>query len=152
VTIDIRTFAELDIEAPVDVVYDYRLDGDNIPSYNPHTSNIRRVDDGLGLGPGAEWRFDITLDGMGTIETFHRVVEADSPHRIRIEAGNPPLVSHEENLFTPTPSGGTHALFRMHIPVPDEAREGVPLFERLAHEQIEMELANIKRNLENSER
>ena len=149
-TIDVRASAEIDIEAPVDVVFGYRLDGDNIPSYNPHTSNIRRVDDGRGVGPGAEWRFDITLEGMGTFESYHRVVEAESPLRIRIDTGNPPLIAQEENLFTPTASGGTHVLFRLHIPVPDEASEGVPLFEKLAQEQIQMELANIKRNLETS--
>jgi uncharacterized protein YndB with AHSA1/START domain len=144
----VRASASIDIDAAVEVVHGYRLDGNNIPSYNPHTSNIRRVDDGGALGPGSEWRFDITLEGMGTFESFHRVVEVEAPRRIVIMTGNPPLIAREENTFTSTPGGGTHVEFSLVVPVPDEAEEGVPLFEKLSQEQIEMELANIKRNLE----
>ncbi len=147
-TIDVTAFAETDIDAPIDVVFGYRLDGSNIPLYNPHTANIRRSDDSPGLGPGTEWRFDLTLEGLGTFESFHRVVEAEAPRRIVIESGNPPLVAREENIFTPNARGGTHVEFHLHVPVPDEAKDGVPLFRTLSQKQIDMELANIKRNLE----
>ena len=150
-SIDVTAFAEMDIDAPIDVVFRYRLDGDNIPLYNPHTANIRRTAGDGEPGPGAEWRFDITLEGLGTFESYHRVVEADTPKRIVIETGNPPLIAREENVFTPTPDGGTHVEFRLHVPVPDEAKDGVPLFEQLSQQQIDMELANIKSNLERAE-
>ncbi|HJT37554.1 MAG TPA: SRPBCC family protein [Actinomycetota bacterium] len=150
-TIDVNAFAETDIDAPIDVVFRYRLDGDNIPLYNPHTANIRRTAGEGSPGPGAEWRFDLTLEGLGTFESFHRVAEAEEPKRIVIETGDPPLIAREENVFSPTPGGGTHVEFRLHVSVPDEAKDGVPLFEQLSRQQIEMELANIKRNLERGE-
>lgn len=147
-TIEVTAYAETDIDAPIDDVFRYRLDGNNIPMYNPHTAKMRRMDDGVGVGPGAEWRFDITLEGLGTFESFHRVLEADAPKRIVIESGNPPLIAREENLFTPIADGGTHVEFRLLVPVPDEAKDGVTLFRTLSQQQIVMELANIKRILE----
>jgi uncharacterized protein YndB with AHSA1/START domain len=147
-TIDVTAFAQTDIDAPIEAVFAYRLDGNNIPLYNPNTANIQRVDGSSAPGPGAEWRFDLTLEGLGTFQSFHRVIEADPPKRIVIESGNPPLIAREENIFSPTAEGGTHVEFHLQVPVPDDAKDGIPLFEKLSQQQIEMELANIKRNLE----
>lgn len=151
-TTETLTVVTRDIAAPVDVVYLYRLDGLNIPEYNPTVANLRRVDGGSEPGVGADYRFDITLPGMGTFESMHRVAEAESPSRIVIETGNPPLMAHEENLFTPMPDGGTHIEFRIAVSVPDEAKDGIPFIEQTSLAQLTMEVDNIQRILESRAR
>jgi uncharacterized protein YndB with AHSA1/START domain len=146
--LEVTAFVERDIAACIEVAFTYRLDGLNIPEYNPNVANLRRVDNGTEPGAGAEYRFDLTLPGMGTFESYHLVTEAEAPKRIVIETGNPPLVAREENLFTPTPDGGTHLEFRITIPVPDEAKDGAPFFEQTSMEQLTMEVDNIQRILE----
>src|SRR5947207_1249359 len=59
-------FAEdIEIGAPVDAVYAYRLEFMNLPEYNPNVSNLRRTDRGAELGAGAEYAFDISIEEMG---------------------------------------------------------------------------------------
>jgi uncharacterized protein YndB with AHSA1/START domain len=147
-TTETLTVVSRDIAAPIETVYTYRLDGLNIPEYNPTVANLRRVDGGTVLGVGADYRFDITLRGMGTFESMHRVAEAESPKRIVIETGNPPLMAREENFFTPAPGGGTHIEFRIMVSVPDEAIDGIPFIEQTSREQLTMEVDNIQRILE----
>ena len=141
--------ATADIAAPIDVVFQYRLDFRNLPAYNPDVSNFRRVDEGTDLGPGAEYAFDFQPpDFEAAIVTKIRVLEVEPPHKIVITAGPDEIAAHE--VFTLTQSGdATRAHIVVTLTLPGELDDATrQLFEKTHHEQAQLELDQIKKGLE----
>jgi len=144
-------FAEdVEIGAPIEAVYSYRLDFTNLPEYNPSVSNLRRTDGGPEPGVRAEYAFDVSIEEMGgqQMPQTLKVVEADGPERIVFEVG--PWYAREICTFEPTDDGGTHVVFAYVTYVPDELdnEEGRALIESSGRRQARLELDLIKKNLE----
>lgn len=143
------TIAEgIEIAAPPDDVYDYRLDFTNLPAYNPHVSNVRRTDAGDELGAGAEYTFDLELPGAPEpMETPLRVLDAERPSLVTLETG-PGFMARETCTFDPT-EAGTRVIFEQTITlegeIPEDALKAVG---DSAGEQARLELELMKKNLE----
>ena len=144
---EIRAGDAADFGVPIDRVFAYRLDFANLPDYNPHVTNLRRVDGGTQPGPGAEYVFDLALPGMDPVEAPLRVLEAAPPVRIVFESG-PGYMAREESVFTETPDG-THADFTMIITIPGEIDDATrSMIEQSSREQVALELDLMRKALE----
>jgi uncharacterized protein YndB with AHSA1/START domain len=148
VAIEVSYAESIDIAAPIERVFAHRLDFLTLPGYMDQASNIRRVDGGTEPGPGAEYRFDLAIEGMGSMEAYIRVVEVDPPHRIVFDTGSAAMGGREVSTFTPLPDGGTRVELSFTIQLPDEARDGVAFIEESGRRSFRNELAGLKRLLE----
>ena len=149
-TIEVAYAESIDIAAPVEKVVAHRLDFMNLPGYMTQTSNIRRMDAGTEPGPGAEYRFDLTIPDMGQLEAYIRVKEVDPPHRIVFDTGSDAKGGTETSTFTELPNGGTHLEFALVLPVPDEAKDGIAFIEESGRASFRGELEGLKRHFEGS--
>ncbi len=142
---DIRYSESVFIAAEPQDVFGYRIDFTNLPAYNPNVTNLRRVDDGTEPGPGAEYRFDLTLPGMvESIEAPLRVVEADPPLRFTYETG-PGFMARGECTFEPRDGGTVLTLtYTLHL---DDDLDGATtgMLETSGRAQSRLELDNINR-------
>jgi uncharacterized protein YndB with AHSA1/START domain len=136
---------------PVEKVFAHRLDFMNLPGYMVDTSNIHRTDGGSELGPGAEYRFDLTMpNNMGQVESFIRVKEVNPPSRIVFDAGSDFVTGTETSTFTELPDGGTHLEFAIHYDLPDEFKDGLAFIEESGRTFFRTELAGLKSLMEGS--
>ena len=147
-TIEVRYGESIDIAAPVDKVFAHRLDFMNLPGYMDQCSNIRRTDGGTEPGPGAEYLFDLTLPGMGDMESYIRVRSVDPPNTIVFDTGAGEMGGTETSTFTALPDGGTHVSFDLVLPLPDEAKDGIPFIEDSGRSSFRNELLGLKKLLE----
>lgn len=147
-TIEVTYGESIDIDAPIEKVFAHRLDFMNLPGYMEQCSNIRRVDGGTEVGPGAEYRFDLEIGGMGQMEAFIRVTEIDAPKRIVFATGSDQLGGTETSTFTELPGGGTHVEFDLVLPLPDEAKDGIEFIETSGRTSFRTELIGLKQLLE----
>ena len=102
------TYGEtIEINAPIEAIYEYRLDFVKLATYNSHVTNISRTVDGEGgLGNGAEYVFDLALPGWEAgMKAFLKVIETDKPNRIVTDTGTDALAGREVNTFEQLPSG-----------------------------------------------
>lgn len=141
---EIRYVEEIEIAAPIDAVYDYRLDFTNLPAYNPNVSNLRQIEtDAI-----AEYRFDLTLPGMTEgIESPLRVVKADRPHIFEYDTG-PGFMAHGDCTFSETQNGTKIALgytLTFEGEIDDATRAAL---ESSGREQSRLELENIRKVFE----
>ncbi len=143
-TIEISYAESVDIDAPIDKVYAHRLDFGNLPDYMTQCTNIRRTDGGTDPGPGAEYLFDVTIPGMGSMEAYIKVLEVDAPHRIVFDTGSSGMGGREVSTFTELPGGGTHVEFAFSMSLPDEAKEGVSFVEESGRSSFRGELDGLK--------
>jgi len=150
VTIELAYAESVDIAAPIDKVFAHRLDFMNLPGYMDQASNVRRVDEGSEPGPGAEYRFDIQIPGMGQMESFIRVKQVDAPDRIVFDTGSDALGGTETSTFIDLPGGGTHVEFAFRIELPDEAKDGVSFIEDSGRSSFRNELVGLKKLMEGS--
>lgn len=135
------------IAALPETVFDYRLDFENLPDYNPHVSNLRRVDGGHEPGPGAEYLFDLTLPGAGTIESPMRVLEMLKPSFIVLETG-PGYIAREMCRFTRV-AGGTRVELDLTLAFPGEVDDATTkALETQGREQLRLELDLMRKRLE----
>jgi uncharacterized protein YndB with AHSA1/START domain len=148
VTIDVRYGESIDIAAPIEVVFAHRLDFMKLPGYMSQCSNIRRTDGGSEAGPGAEYLFDLTLEGMGQMEAYIRVTSMDPPKTIVFDTGSAGMGGTETSTFTELPDGGTHVNFELYLPLPDEAKDGIPFIEDSGRASFKAELVGLKKLLE----
>jgi uncharacterized protein YndB with AHSA1/START domain len=148
VTIELSYGESIDIDVPIDKVFAHRLDFMNLPGYMDQCSNIRRVDGGTEAGPGAEYRFDLEIAGMGSMEAFIRIKEVDAPKSIVFDTGSDELGGTETSTFTELPGGGTHVEFVLVLPLPDEAKDGVAFVEDSGRNSFRNELIGLKKLLE----
>lgn len=137
-----------DIGAPIERIFDYRLDYLTLAEYNPNVSNVRRTDGGSEPGAGAAYRFDLTIPGMGQMESIIRVKEVDRPRRIVQDSGTDYMVANEICTFGPLPGGGTRVEFTVELDLPDDAKDGLGFLEQSGREQLRIELHTLKKILE----
>lgn len=147
-TIDVRYGEEIDIAAPIEKVFAHRLDFMNLPGYMTQCSNIRRTDGGTEAGPGAEYAFDLTIEGMGQLEAYIRVTSMDPPKTIIFETGSAGMGGTETSRFTELPDGGTHVSFELFLPLPDEAKDGISFIEDSGRTSFRTELIGLKKLME----
>ncbi len=145
-TIELSYAESVEVPAPVEKVFAYRLDFMNLPGYMEQARNIRRVDGGTEPGPGAEYRFDLTISGMGEMEAFIKVLEVDPPGRIVFDTGSTAMGGREVSTFIELPHGGTHVEFAFSIALPDEARDGVGFVEESGRASFRGELQGLRRH------
>lgn len=145
---EIRSSEAAEIAAPVEAVFEYRLDFMNLPDYNPSVTNMRRIDGGSAPGPGAEYAFDLALPGADVpMETPLRVLEAHHPKRIVFETG-PGFMAREVCDFAPA-HDGTRARFEITLTIPGDLDEQTrTAFAANTKEQARLELDLIKKALE----
>jgi uncharacterized protein YndB with AHSA1/START domain len=148
VTIEVRYGESIDIAAPIEKVFAHRLDFMNLPGYMTQCSNIRRTDGGTEAGPGAEYLFDLTIEGMGQMEAFIRVTSMDAPKTIVFDTGSAGMGGTETSTFTELPDGGTHVSFELFLPLPDEAKDGIPFIEDSGRASFRNELIGLKKLME----
>jgi hypothetical protein len=144
---EIRYSETIDIAAPIERVYAYRLDFFNLPDYNPGVSNFRQVA-GDGPGVGAEYLFDLVMmEGAPPMETPIKVIDAREPDLVVFDTG-PGYIARETCTFSKTASG-THAEFAYTVTIPGEiddvSRDAVV---KQGSEAARGELEMIKRKLE----
>jgi uncharacterized protein YndB with AHSA1/START domain len=112
----------VNIEAPPEVVWEFRIDSENLPRMNAEVSNVNRLDAGdHPARAGARYICEIDFDAGPLLSTVD-VVEAEPAKRIVIEmeswpfssdglrpspAPNTGLRAREDARFRETPSGGT---------------------------------------------
>jgi uncharacterized protein YndB with AHSA1/START domain len=136
-----------DIAAPPERVFDFRLDFAHLPEYNPNVSNVRRVEGGARPGVGTEYLFDLTLAGMGTLETPLRIAEVERPARVVFDTG-PGFIAREVCTFSPA-GGGTRAEFTVTLTIPGEIDDATRAsLEAQGREQVRLELDLMKKILE----
>ena len=143
---EVRYVEEGVIAAPVEQVFDYRLDLLRLPDYNPNVSTIRRTDGGEEPGPEAEYVFELSIQGF-TMEMPMRVVAAERPVRIVLETG-PGYMARETCSFEGIPDG-TRVVFDTSLTVEGDVDEATA--KRLSDsgsEQVRLELENMRRILE----
>ncbi|MGH2728742.1 MAG: SRPBCC family protein [Actinomycetota bacterium] len=140
----------IDIVAPPEKVFAHRLDFLNLPGYMDQASNIRRVDGGVEAGAGADYRFDLTIEGMGQLEAYITVLEVDAPHRIVFDTGSAGMGGREVSTFTELPDGGTRVEFAFRMELPDEALDGVSFIEESGRGSFRNELIGLKKLMEGS--
>jgi uncharacterized protein YndB with AHSA1/START domain len=150
VTIELDYSESVDISAPVEKVFAHRLDFMNLPGYMNQASNIRRVDGGDEAGPGADYRFDLTIEGMGQLEAYITVLEVEEPRRIVFDTGSAGMGGREVSTFAERPDGGTHVEFAFRMELPDEAKDGVAFIEDSGRTSFRNELVGLKALLEGS--
>jgi uncharacterized protein YndB with AHSA1/START domain len=144
---EIRYTESIDIEAPIERVYEYRLDFTNLPDYNPGVSNFRQVA-GDRPGAGAEYLFDLVLiEGAPPMETPIRVLDARAPELVVFDTG-PGYIARETCTFAPA-GDGTRAEFAYVVTIPGEVDEAtIKMVVDTGSAQARTELELMKKNLE----
>jgi hypothetical protein len=141
---------------PPTVVWQYRLDFDNLPAYNPDVTNVRRVSDGDANGVGGVW-------GVGARYAFD-LADPRQPgqtHPIElwpVDAVEPTLVAagmtgasdaYEEFVVEPRDGGGCEATLTLWLTLPDGLPdEMVAAAAAGSLASIEKEVRLMKENLE----
>ncbi len=139
--------ASMDIAAPPEKVWAYRLDYTTLPTYNPHVTGLERVDGGAEPGEGAVYRFQVDM-GDGPMDSTLRVREAVPHSRIvnDIDSATGPAT---EMITVREVRGRTRVEFVMTAQVPDGLEaESMAAIEAGSRAQIVLELENIKAALE----
>jgi uncharacterized protein YndB with AHSA1/START domain len=156
---EIRGREEIEIDAPREEVYAYRLDCSNLPQLNPAVRNVRRVDTGAGP-PAAGTRYLCDVDlAWGNCEATVEITEASRPSlivldmetRLRGRADDPRFCvrSHEVARFSDLPGGGTRLEVELTLyPAGDIPPEELTAMEANAGAPINVELMAMKSALE----
>jgi hypothetical protein len=144
------TYGETEeIRAPIDAIFDYRLDFVKLADYNENVTNIKLTKEGTKkLGAGAEYTFDLKLPGWDPMQAFLKVVEVDRPNRIVTDTGTEALAGREVNTFEQLPDGSIRFSINFTILLPDEAKDGVEWMEKSGRDQYRLELEAIRKALE----
>ncbi|MHB8511885.1 MAG: SRPBCC family protein [Actinomycetota bacterium] len=138
---EIRYSESLEIAASSESIYDYRLDFNNLPSYNPTVSNLVQLND-------KEYEFDLLMEGAPEpLRSPLRVTLAERPAHIVFETG-PGYMATEDCTFKPS-GGSTLVTFDYTISIPGELDDAtIKMISEPGREQARMELENMKKILE----
>ncbi len=147
-TIELTYGESGEIDAPVEDVFDYRLDFVKLADYNPNVTNIRKTEGPADLGAGTKYVFDLNLPGWDPMEAFLNVLEVDKPDTIVTDTGTPALAGREVNTFEVLPNGSTRLTITFTILLPDEAKDGTEWMEKSGRDQYRLELEAIRKTLE----
>ena len=144
------TYSESEIiRAPIEAIFDYRLDFARMADYNANVTNIRLTKEGTDrIGAGAGYLFDLQLPGWDPMEGFLEVVEVERPVRIVTRTGAIDLAGREVNSFEPLDDGSVRFTITLSMTLPDEAKEGIDWMEKSGRDQYRIELEAIKKILE----
>jgi hypothetical protein len=157
---EIKGREEIEIDAPCDEVYTYRLDCSNLPQLNAAVRNVRRID--AGAGPpsvGTRYECDVDLE-WGECVAIVEITEAvypslivlDMETRLRAQVDDPRFCvgSHELARFSALPDGGTRLEVELTLRPPgDIPPEELAVMEANAGAPINVELMAMKLALEN---
>ena len=150
-TIEVTYEESVEVAAPPEKAFDYRLDFMNLADYMPRVKNVRRVDGGTAPGVGADYRFDLTMpEAPGPMEAFIRILEVDRPNRIVFDTGSVDtgMGGTETSVFTPLPGGKTRVDFSIVMSLPDEAKDGVEFLKKSGQEAFRLELDELAKVFE----
>jgi hypothetical protein len=137
------------IRAPIEAIFDHRLDFVRLADYNSNVTNIRLTKEGEDrIGAGAEYVFDLQLPGWDPMEGFLRVLEIERPNRIVTDTGSKDLFGREVNSFEQQPDGSVRFTITFSMQLPDEAKDGIDWMEQSGRAQYRHELGQIKNALE----
>jgi hypothetical protein len=159
-TMEIRGREGIEIDAPLEDVYAFRLDCLNLPQLNAAVRNVRRVDGGAGPpSTGTRYQCDVDLewgDCIATVEITEAVhstlIVLDMQTVLRGHADDPRfgVRSHEVARFSPRPGGGTRIDVELTLyPADDLPSEELAVMEANAGAPINVELIAMKLALEN---
>ncbi len=139
-----------------ETVWAYRLDFANLPGYNPDVSDVARIADGNGdgpggvLGPGA--RYSFALADPRKPDVHHPVelwtVETVFPTLVAagMSGGND---AYEEFVVQPRAAGGCEATLTLWVALPDDLPDDVRAAAAASSlESISMELRLMKEVLD----
>lgn len=142
-TIEVTYAETVEVAAPREKVFDYRLDFLNLSDYMPWVKNVQRVDGGTAPGIGAEYRFDLkTPEWPDPLETFIRIREVNRPDTIVFDTGSVAtgMGGTETSTFTPLADDKTRVEFAFVMQLPDEAKDGVDALTKSGREAFRVEL------------
>ncbi len=157
--VEVRRHLSVEIDAPRQEVYAFRLDCLHLPALNPQVRDVRRVDGGTeGPGVGTRYRCEVDLARGSCVATVD-VVEAVAPSRIVLDMeafapGASPtpgsgLRSVETAELAALPEGRTRVQVELTVFVNDGVGpEAQAEIEASAGEATRFELAAMKRALE----
>jgi hypothetical protein len=157
---EIKGREEIEIDAPCDEVYTYRLDCSNLPQLNAAVRDVRRIDGGAGPpSAGTRYQCDVDLEWgkcVATVEITEAVhpslIVLDMETRLRAQVDDPRFCvrSHEVARFSALPGGGTRLEVELILHPPgDIPPEELAVMEANAGAPINVELMAMKMALEN---
>jgi hypothetical protein len=160
VTREIKGREAIEIAAPRDDVYTFRLDCLNLPALNPAVRNVRRIDGEAGPPKaGSSYRCDVDLEWGECVATvdisdavFPSLIVLDMETVPRSESGAPDsrVRSHEVARFSVLPGGGTRLDIELSLfPADSVSADELAVMEANAGAPINVELAAMKLALEN---
>ena len=139
----------VEIAAPAESIWAYRLDYTHLPNYNPHVTGLERVDNGSAPGVGAQYRFKVDMGG-GPSDSVLTVLEAVPYTRIVNDVVSEDGSAREVITVVPIESGSALELM-MTAQLPDDVdsatRDATEVGSRAL---IRLELDNIKLAVESS--
>ncbi len=143
---DVRAEESVLIAVAPDVVWAYRLDYRNLPAYNPHVTDLERLDDQRPPGPGARYRFNVDV-GAGPAPCVLTVRETVPGRRI-VNDMEAAISASEVCTFAPE-GEGTRFSIAMSSSLPEGLDEAmVEMATASGRAQLRLELDNVKRILE----
>lgn len=142
----IQVDVSVDIDAPVEEVFDYSTNNKNDPAWMEEVVNVRKTSDGP-IGVGSTFVNYVEFLGR-SFDDSHEIVDYEPNKRMTILQKTGPVPFKATYLTQPVEDG---TRFSMHI----EAEPGgffklaSPLIRRQLQRQYEKNLANLKAILEN---
>ena len=91
----------IEIDAPVDVVFDTVADSRNEPSFNPDMRSVELLTP-LPIGPGSRFRAHM---GKADTEMLVEIVDYERPHRLRTRTSSSMMTTDGTLSFTPSGHG-----------------------------------------------
>lgn len=113
-----RVFRTAVIEAPVERVFDYRLDVRNLPSYNPSVTNLIPVAERADLDVGARYTFRVRLAPLLHVRCTLTIARIERPRLVEFSISSW-IDATEVCVFEPVESGrATRVRFETVIDTP----------------------------------
>jgi hypothetical protein len=151
----------IEIDAPIEDVYNFRIDCANLPQLNPAVRNVRRVDGGVGFpAAGSSYQCDVDLewgDCFATVDiseaVYPSLVVLDMETVLREKPDDPAsrVRSKEVARFEELPNGLTRIDVELTLyPSDDISADELAAMEANASAPINVELAAMKKVLETS--
>jgi polyketide cyclase/dehydrase/lipid transport protein len=141
---------------PPAVVWQYRLDFDNLPAYNPDVSGVARVEDGdpdgVGgvHGPGARYTFQLADPRQpGQTQTIELWAETAVEPTLMAAGMSGGSDAYEEFVVEPRSDGGCEATLTLWVSLPDGLPDDIIAAATAGSlASIEKEMRLMKENLE----
>jgi carbon monoxide dehydrogenase subunit G len=143
-----RVEESIEIQRPPEDVYDFMADVNNLTQCSDAVTEVRDAPD-RAVEEGDTYTTVARVFGR-TVETLHRVIDADPPHRLEMDGKNGSM--HLRVVITFEPSGEGTRVTQIGEGEPGGAlRFAGPMVERTIRQQIRNDLKNLKKLLEHLE-